>query len=78
MANGPGTLSHCKSITSIVDNFANEISYHRCQSTEFWDSVKPSRLANKPSWMTFDDNWVEEVRRAVKACAVFAWYPLYC
>ncbi|XRM41254.1 hypothetical protein ABZX51_004533 [Aspergillus tubingensis] len=51
--------------------------YHRCQSTEFWDSVKPSRLANKPSWMTFDDNWVEEVRRAVKACAVFAWYPLY-
>ncbi|CAK45433.1 uncharacterized protein An08g04600 [Aspergillus niger] len=39
--------------------------------------VKPSRLANKPTWMTFDDQWVEEVRRAVKACAVFAWYPLY-
>ncbi|TPR02094.1 hypothetical protein CAN33_0042585 [Aspergillus niger] len=51
--------------------------YHRCKSTEFWDSVKPSRLANKPTWMTFDDQWVEEVRRAVKACAVFAWYPLY-
>ncbi|PWY77400.1 MFS peptide transporter, putative [Aspergillus heteromorphus CBS 117.55] len=51
--------------------------YRRCQSTEFWESVKPSRIANKPKWMTFDDLWVEEVRRAVKACAVFAWYPLY-
>jgi hypothetical protein len=28
--------------------------------------------------MTFDDQWVDEVRRAVKACAVFLWYPVYC
>jgi len=27
--------------------------------------------------MTFDDMWVDEVRRGFKACAVFLWYPLY-
>lgn len=46
---------------------------------EFWDRVKPSRLgAEKPTWMTFDDEWVDEVRRGLKACKVFLWYPLYC
>ncbi|EAW22638.1 putative MFS peptide transporter [Aspergillus fischeri NRRL 181] len=48
-----------------------------CQSPEFWERVKPSRVQNKPEWMTFDDQWVDEVRRAVKACAVFLWYPVY-
>ncbi|KFY84023.1 hypothetical protein V500_09682 [Pseudogymnoascus sp. VKM F-4518 (FW-2643)] len=45
----------------------------------FWASVKPSAIApeNRPSWMTFDDQWVDEVRRGFAACAVFAWYPLY-
>lgn len=28
--------------------------------------------------MTFDDQWVDEVGRALKACKVFLWYPLYC
>jgi POT family proton-dependent oligopeptide transporter len=27
--------------------------------------------------MTFDDAWVDEVARGVKACAVFAFYPLF-
>jgi POT family proton-dependent oligopeptide transporter len=27
--------------------------------------------------MTFDDNWVMEVRRGFHACSVFLWYPLY-
>lgn len=46
---------------------------------DFWEAVKPSRLgANKPAWMTFDDQWVDEVRRGLKACVVFLWYPLYC
>jgi len=27
--------------------------------------------------MTFDDKWVEEVRRGFKACSVFMWYPIY-
>jgi POT family proton-dependent oligopeptide transporter len=43
----------------------------------FWDSAKPSNVENKPPWMTFDDAWVDEVRRGFKACTVFCWYPLY-
>jgi proton-dependent oligopeptide transporter, POT family len=27
--------------------------------------------------MTFDDQWVDEVRRGFAACAVFTWYPLF-
>ncbi|KAF5310115.1 hypothetical protein D9619_010184 [Psilocybe cf. subviscida] len=27
--------------------------------------------------MTFDDQWVDEVKRGVKACSVFAWFPIY-
>ncbi|KAF7714527.1 Uncharacterized protein PECH_008417 [Penicillium ucsense] len=43
-----------------------------------WNHVKPSNLgANKPQWMTFDDAWVDEVYRGLKACKVFLWYPLY-
>jgi POT family proton-dependent oligopeptide transporter len=44
-----------------------------------WDKVKPSTIApaDRPSWMTFDDVWVDEVRRGFKACSVFLWYPLY-
>jgi len=42
-------------------------------------SAKPSRLIaeNKPVWMTFDDQWVDELRRGYKACAVFLWFPLF-
>jgi hypothetical protein len=47
----------------------------------FWERIKPSSLrANgeaPPVWMTFDDAWVDEVRRGVIACKVFLWYPLY-
>jgi POT family proton-dependent oligopeptide transporter len=48
------------------------------RSMDFWENVKPSKLgANKPEWMTFDDAWVDEVRRGIKACTVFCWYPFY-
>ncbi|VDC06867.1 unnamed protein product [Peniophora sp. CBMAI 1063] len=45
----------------------------------FWENVKPSHLPvdRRPVWMTFDDKWVDEVRRGFKACAVFVWFPLY-
>ncbi|KZV72659.1 PTR2-domain-containing protein [Peniophora sp. CONT] len=45
----------------------------------FWENVKPSHLPvdRRPTWMTFDDKWVDEVRRGFKACAVFVWFPLY-
>ena len=46
----------------------------------FWDSAKPSNFPGetRPRWMTFDDQWVDEVSRGFKACAVFLWYPVYC
>lgn len=33
--------------------------------------------ASRPAWMTFDDEWVDQVRRGLKACTVFLWYPIY-
>ncbi|KAI0055438.1 peptide transporter PTR2A [Artomyces pyxidatus] len=53
--------------------------YNSFAAPDFWDAAKPSRLspAERPKWMTFDDNWVEEVRRGFKACSVFVWYPLW-
>ncbi|KAK5558635.1 hypothetical protein LTR46_002824 [Exophiala xenobiotica] len=53
---------------------------HRNQDqTDFWDAVKPSRIPphKRPSWMTFDDAWVDELRRGFQACTVFLWFPLY-
>jgi POT family proton-dependent oligopeptide transporter len=46
----------------------------------FFDTAKPSRipLAQRPKWMTFDDKWVDQVRRGFKACEVFVWFPIYC
>lgn len=43
----------------------------------FWSDVYPSKISNKPSWMDFDDDWVNEVSRGLSACKVFLWYPLY-
>ena len=44
-----------------------------------WDVVRPSKVpaAQRPSWMTYDDAWVDEVRRGLNACKVFTFLPLY-
>ncbi|KAL8682056.1 MAG: hypothetical protein Q9224_001884 [Gallowayella concinna] len=53
-------------------------TFKNMRSDDFWESVKPSRLGSaKPVWMTFDDVWVDEVRRGFKACTVFLWIPIY-
>ncbi|KAL5526292.1 hypothetical protein ACEPAF_8015 [Sanghuangporus sanghuang] len=61
-------------------------TWRRHKAEDFWEYAKPSRFLKgsvggegdgKPGWMTWDDKWVEEVRRGVKACAVFVWYPIY-
>ena len=46
---------------------------------DFWESVKPSKFTSetRPKWMTFDDAWVDELRRGFNACAVFCWYPIF-
>jgi POT family proton-dependent oligopeptide transporter len=52
--------------------------FRNMTADDFWAKVKPSYLgADKPSWMTFDDLWVEEVRRGYKACYVFLLFPFY-
>lgn len=55
-------------------------TYRNLTAPEFWEAAKPSRVrpSVRPSWMTFDDQWVNEVQRGLKACAVFAWFPIYC
>lgn len=54
-------------------------TYRNLHDGTFWSKVKPSNiaLADRPKWMTFDDAWVDEVRRGFNACAVFLWYPLF-
>lgn len=51
--------------------------YKRMGKADFWERVKPSKVANKPTWMTFDDAWVDEIARGIKACSVFAFYPIW-
>ncbi|KXN81957.1 putative peptide transporter ptr2 [Leucoagaricus sp. SymC.cos] len=54
-------------------------TWRNLRADDFWENVKPSRISEKdrPRWMTFDDLWVDEVRRGFKACAVFCWFPVY-
>lgn len=49
----------------------------RIKSDELWERAKPSHVANKPKFMTFDDAWVDEVRRGLSACGVFVFLPMY-
>ncbi|KAH8649673.1 Ptr2 peptide transporter [Tricladium varicosporioides] len=54
-------------------------TYRHLQDGTFWEAVKPSAIQpeHRPHWMTFDDKWVDEVRRGFAACSVFCWYPIY-
>ncbi|KAG5929233.1 hypothetical protein E4U42_006679 [Claviceps africana] len=44
-----------------------------------WDVAKPSRVpaGERPGWMTYDDAWVDEVRRGLMACKVFLFLPVF-
>ena len=44
---------------------------------DFWERVKPSHIpeGERPKWMTFDDQFVDELKRGFKACRVFLFYP---
>ncbi|CAG8978166.1 hypothetical protein HYALB_00011481 [Hymenoscyphus albidus] len=54
-------------------------TYKRLHDGTFWEDVKPSRIdpSLRPRWMTFNDQWVDEVRRGFHACSVFCWFPIY-
>jgi len=57
-------------------------SWKALGSHEFFERAKPSRVLREKGrlepWMSYDDNWIDEVRRGFSACAVFAWLPIYC
>ncbi|KAJ5960209.1 Major facilitator superfamily domain general substrate transporter [Penicillium vulpinum] len=55
------------------------ILWKRTHDGTLWDTAKPSNIEprSRPKWMTFDDAWVDEVRRGFAACAVFCWFPIY-
>ena len=44
-----------------------------------WEVSKPSNVPveNRPGWMTYDDAWVDEVRRGLMACKVFLFLPIF-
>ncbi|KKA30144.1 hypothetical protein TD95_002802 [Thielaviopsis punctulata] len=44
-----------------------------------WDQARPSHLipTERPAWMTYDDAWVDEVRRGLMACKVFLFLPVF-
>jgi POT family proton-dependent oligopeptide transporter len=52
-------------------------TWKNLSSPNLWENVKPSKLSTKPKWMTFDDAWVDEVSRGLKACYVFLWLPIF-
>ncbi|KAJ7110640.1 peptide transporter PTR2A, partial [Mycena epipterygia] len=53
-------------------------TYRNLTAADFWDAAKPSNVAGpRPAWMTFDDQWVDELARGIKACWVFLWFPIY-
>lgn len=54
--------------------------YKKLTAPDFWENAKPSKIPveQRPKWMVFDDVWVDEVKRGLKACSVFCWYPIYC
>lgn len=72
-----------QSLSLLGHAFKGQISWNpitiarRVRSEEFWNNVRPSHVADRPAWMTYDDVWVDEVRRGLKACAVFVWYPIF-
>ncbi|KAG5637406.1 hypothetical protein H0H81_004664 [Sphagnurus paluster] len=46
-------------------------TYRQLTADDFWENAKPSKQgADKPAWMKFDDQWVDEVRRGLKACGL--------
>ena len=57
-------------------------TWSRHKAADFWEYAKPSRYLKeeregagtegKPKWMTWDDQWVEEVRRGVREVGLIA------
>lgn len=68
---------------SVLSKFLHMFSYTIKKSGLFkslnWEVAKPSNvpIAQRPRWMTYDDAWVDEVRRGLLACKVFLFLPIF-
>ncbi|KAL0935679.1 peptide transporter Ptr2 (POT family protein) [Colletotrichum truncatum] len=68
---------------SVLEKFLRMSNFARKRSSSIfkinWDSAKPSAIPvnERPGWMTYDDAWVEECRRGLKACRVFLFLPIF-
>jgi POT family proton-dependent oligopeptide transporter len=67
---------------SVLSKFLRMFVYVQKQCKPFklnWDLAKPSNVevSERPSWMTYDDAWVDEVRRGLMACKVFLFLPVF-
>jgi POT family proton-dependent oligopeptide transporter len=56
--------------------------YRNFTAIRLYDNAKPRNVAaaggGKLRWMTFDDQWVDEVQSGFKSVRVCFWYPIYC
>lgn len=67
---------------SLLEKFLKMFWYVKKRSSFFkpnWELAKPSGIAisDRPAWMTYDDAWVDEVRRGLMACKVFLFLPIF-
>ncbi|RCI08656.1 hypothetical protein L249_4640 [Ophiocordyceps polyrhachis-furcata BCC 54312] len=68
---------------SLLSKFFRLFLYVRSKSSSLasfdWNLAKPSNVPvhERPAWMTYDDAWVDEVRRGLKACKVFLFLPIF-
>lgn len=54
--------------------------------TSVWEFAKPDRImesppstvdGQRPKWLTWDASFVDELKRTMRACAIFAYFPLF-
>ena len=67
---------------SLLSKFVHLFLFVRKRSKGWkmnWHLAKPSHVPvdERPAWMTYDDAWVDEVRRGLMACRVFLFLPVY-
>ncbi|KAM5347238.1 hypothetical protein ACJ41O_010243 [Fusarium nematophilum] len=67
---------------SVLSKFLRMFAYVQKQCKPFrlnWELAKPSNVPvdQRPHWMTYDDAWVDEVRRGLMACKVFLFLPVF-
>jgi POT family proton-dependent oligopeptide transporter len=73
------TLRVCKLALGPALSLNPAQTFRNIRSPNFWDPAKPSyyRDTQLPAKITWDEEFVGEVSRTVKACQVFLFFPFY-